>query len=423
MAAGKVAVVGAGWAGLAAAVEATRLGGAVTLFEMARQPGGRARSVDAAGQLLDNGQHICVGAYRETLRLMADLGVAEADAFVRSPLRLNDPQGIGLQLRSGSALPAFALAVLRHNGWSAWDKSALLKAAASWMLGGFRCDAADTVSALTAGLPAAVRAGLIDPLCIAALNTAATQASAQVFLRILRDALFSGSGSADLLLPRIPLGDALPAPAMRWLRQRDADIRLACRIEGLSALRGGWSVDGAMYERVILATSAPEAARLTRAAAPGWSRSAAALRHEPIITLYLGSAGTALPAAMLSLRAGADCPAQFVFDRGQLGGPPGTLAFVISGAQTWVERGRRATLDATLQQAESALGPYLGEPLREIAVWTEKRATFICTPGLRRPPLRIAAGLHAAGDYVDGPYPATLEAAVRSGLAAARASG
>jgi len=67
------------------------------------------------------------------------------------------------------------------------------------------------------------------------------------------------------------------------------------------------------------------------------------------------------------------------------------------------------------KQAE-ALG--LG-PLHVVQTVVEKRATFACTTGLRRPPARVAAGLFAAGDYVDGPYPATLEGAVRSGLAAA----
>ena len=80
-----------------------------------------------------------------------------------------------------------------------------------------------------------MRAGLIEPLCVAALNTPAAEASAEVFLRILKDALFAGAGSADLLLPRVSLGDALPAPALRWLRQHGAEIELSRRIEAVSA--------------------------------------------------------------------------------------------------------------------------------------------------------------------------------------------
>ena len=116
-------------------------------------------------------------------------------------------------------------------------------------------------------------------------------------------------------------------------------------------------------------------------------------------------------------------PAQFVFDRGQLGGPVGLRAFVISGAQPWVDRGAEATLQATLQQAADQLGAHLRAPLELLRQVTERRATFRCVPALERAPMRIASGLHAAGDHVDGPYPSTLEGAVRSGVDAVRGFG
>jgi hypothetical protein len=121
---------------------------------------------------------------------------------------------------------------------------------------------------------------------------------------------------------------------------------------------------------------------------------------------------------MLALHSDAGMPAQFVFDRGQLGGPDGLLAFVVSGAQPWVDQGLDATALAALAQARIALQAHLRGPLRLIHTIAEKRATFRCTPGLRRPGTVIAPGLLAAGDHVDGPYPATLEGAVRSGLQA-----
>ncbi|MEO7129605.1 MAG: desaturase, partial [Rhodoferax sp.] len=122
-----------------------------------------------------------------------------------------------------------------------------------------------------------------------------------------------------------------------------------------------------------------------------------------------------LPCPMLALRRSSDpartAPAQFVFDRGQLGGPANLLAFVIS-----TSNGSRADLQAqVIAQARSELGLQV-QPIQTIV---EKRATFACTPGLVRPPARIAPGLLACGDYIDGPYPATLEGATRSGVAAA----
>ena len=417
----RVAVVGGGWAGLAAAVEATRRGHRVTVFEMAAQLGGRARAVPIAGLTLDNGQHILIGAYSATLALMRSVGVAPERVLLRSPLRIAYPDGSGLVLQAGRPIPQFALAVMRTRAWPWLDRFALLGAAARWAVAGFRCDLHLSVAQLTAGLPDSVRRDLIDPLCVAALNTPAEAASASVFLRVLKDALFSGAGSADLLLPRSDLGQLLPAPAAQWLAQAGAAVRCGHRVQLIEAGAPAWRVDGEAFDHVILATSATEAARLVAPISADWALAARAMRYEPIVTVYLRSAGTRLPEPMLALRADALSPAQFVFDRGQLGGPEGLLAFVVSGAAHWVSRGTPATLEAVHRQARSALGAHLRGPLETTQVLTEKRATFACTPALARPAARIAQGLHAGGDYVAGPYPATLEGAVRSGMTAAAA--
>jgi len=421
----KLAVIGAGWAGLAAAVRLVQGGARVSVFELARRPGGRAKQAakqaDGAGRAFDNGQHILIGAYTQTIALMRTVGVDIEQTLLRTPLRITYPEGSGLQLEAGLPVFAFARAVLRLQAWPWLDRLALLAAAGGWALRGFRCDAALTVAQLTRPLPASVRHELIDPLCVAALNTPSGDASASVFLRVLKDALFSGPGSADLLLPRVSLSELLPLPALRWLEAAGARTVLSQRVNRLSALGDGWSVDDQVFDHAVLATSAVEAARLTQAFAPAWASVAADLRYEPIVTVYLRSEGARLPEPMLALRADADAPAQFVFDRGQLGGAPGLLAFVISGAQAWVEAGQPATLQATLNQARAVLGAYLPSPLEPVQVLSEKRATFRCTPGLQRSTMQIAPGLHAAGDHVIGPYPATLEGAVRSGIDAVHA--
>lgn len=411
-----VAVVGGGWAGLAAAVEATRRGHQVTLFEMAPQLGGRARAVDFGDALLDNGQHILIGAYAQTLSLMRFVGVDLERALLRTPLKVTYPDGAGLQLRPGSPLLTFAAGVMRYPGWGWREKQALLMASTRWALQRFRCDPSLTVSQLTARLPARVRDELLDPLCVAALNTPAPQASATVFLRVLKDALFSGPGSADLLLPRQRLSELWPTPAARWLKASGAALRLSTRVEHLTPLGDRWQVEGDTFDAVVLACTANEAARLTAAIAPDWSALAAGLRYEPIVTVYAHRPSSQpLPQPMMALRNDAERPAQFAFDLGQLGGPDRVIALVVSGAADWVGRGMGAVEQAALLQAHAAFG---GAPWQPLRTTTEKRATFLCTPGLQRPAQRVSAGLFAAGDYVDGPYPATLEGATRSGLAA-----
>lgn len=419
-----VAVVGAGWAGIAAAVHARRAGHAVQVFEMAPGLGGRARSVQLDGLVLDNGQHILIGAYRATLELMQLLGADASRLLQRMPLALVYPDGQGLRLPPGAPVPAFVRAVLGRRGWTWGERLALLAAAGRWGLAGFRCAGGLSVAALCRGLPPAVQQQLIEPLCVAALNTPASQASAMVFLRVLRDALFSGPGSADLLLPAAPLGDLLPAPAGRWFETQGVEVRLRHRAAQLQRLAAGWELDGRRFDAVLLACSAAEAARLCQPFAPAWALQAASLRYEPIITVYLRCAGLRLPLPMMALHAGSDAPAQFAFDLGALGGADGVFAFVISGARDWASAGLQATAEATLRQAASAFAPAgWSQPPTVLHVAAEKRATFQCTPDLQRPAASIGPGLWAAGDYVAGPYPATLEGAVLSGRAAAQSIG
>lgn len=417
----RLAVVGGGWAGLAAAVRAVQAGHQVTLFEMAPQLGGRARTVPlpAAAAPLDNGQHILVGAYRRTLGLLQTVGVQESELLHRSPLELRYADGRGFALPGGPVWIAFVRAVAGCVGWDWADRSSLIRAAAGWALDRFRCDPALTVDALCRPLTPAVRELLIDPLCIAALNTPAREASAAVMLRVLRDALFGGRGAADLLLPRRPLGELLPEPAARWLTSRGAVLRTGRRVSHLAAREGRWQIGTDVFDGSVLAVPAAEAARLTATIAPDWSARAQALRYEPIATVYLECPGARLPSAMTALVESPSAPAQFAFDHGALGGAAGRFAFVVSGAAAWVERGAGAMAAAVLDQARSAMpaGTWPATP-KLLKVLVERRATFRCTPALDRPPGRIAPGLMAAGDYVAGPYPATLEGAVQAGEAA-----
>ena len=221
----RIAVIGAGWAGLSAAVHAIEAGHEVDLFELSRHAGGRARSAMDGPEERDNGQHILIGAYTETLALMRRVGAAPEQVLRRSPLAVMFPDQSGLVLGQGAAVPAFVRAVLRAQHWPLRERFALLGTALRWRLAGFRCEASATVQALCAQLPASVLRDLVEPLCVAALNTPMSQASGQVFLRVLQDALFAGPGAADLLLPQAPLAHLLPGPAVRWLQIGRASCR------------------------------------------------------------------------------------------------------------------------------------------------------------------------------------------------------
>jgi len=414
----KLAVIGAGWAGLSCAVEATRLGHTVTLFEAAHMPGGRARRVDNIhGLALDNGQHILIGAYTATLKLMREVGVDIDTALQRLPLSLRFADGGGLKLPRLPAPLDLLAGIFTARGWTWRDKSSLLRTAIGWRLAGFRCASDTTVATLCAGLTPRVMQELIEPLCVSALNTPVAQSSGEVFLRVLNDALFSGSGGADLLLPRVDLGALFPDAAIRWLAAHDATLRIGTRVRAIAHEGDQWHVDGEAFDQVVLACAPWDAARLVRASgvpADSWCETTEALRFEAIATVYVrGAAPMAEP--MLALRSNpATAPAQFVFDRSQLGGPQGVLALVISANEASRETLERQVIAQAATQLEQT-------GLELIQTVVEKRATFACTPALARPSTSIAPGLLACGDYTEGPYPATLEGAVLGGLAVAQA--
>ena len=246
---------------------------------------------------------------------------------------------------------------------------------------------------------------LVEPLCVSALNLTSEHASGQVFLRVLKDALLSGAGSSDTLIPRTDLSQLLPEAALSWLQSHGAEVVLGERVSELP--------EGL----VLLACPAWQAAELTQSVAPSWAMQARSLKHTAIATVYARCTRSLdWPSPMLALRHDPPSPAQFAFDKGRLSGATdlhGVVALVVSDCTLE----RDAVTAAVLQQAQQQLGL----SLTWLTTVVEKRATFACTPGLQRPAMQVAKGVWACGDHVAGPYPATLEGAVRSGYAAAQA--
>lgn len=447
----RVAVVGAGWSGLAAAVSATDAGHQVTVFEASRSLGGRARRLPASSEallpdgsaaMLDNGQHILIGAYRETLDLMRQVGLSPSELLLRVPLNLRFDDGCGLRLpdwpQPWNLLAGLALA----SGWSLRDKWSLVQALRAWRKRGFQCDVRTTVADLCKDLHTAVVEDLIAPLCISALNTPPALASAQVFLTVLHDSLFTevnppapdssapwNAAGSDLLLPRVDLGRLLPEAAAAWLEARGVPVQLGQRCEAPQWSAGQWQLHGQGFDKVIWATAPQHAVQAFGAYQPlaphnvglhlqRWLRQARGLKYQSIATVYAHAPGLVLPQPLLALRSSPLAPAQVVLDRGQLDGPPGLMALVVSAPQ-----GSYDDLQGmVIAQANKALKPWLGAArLSPVQTVVEKQATFSCTPRLLRPPQRVAPGLLACGDYLYARYPATLEGAVRSGIMAALA--
>ena len=428
----KIAIVGAGWAGLAAAIQATQKGHHVTLLEASKFWGGRARSIQTNFEnypALDNGQHILIGAYQQTLSMMQTVGIDLEKAFWRKPLDLRYADGSGLSLPNKSFPINLLQGIVLNPCWRVVDKWQLMKTAWQWQAMNFECAEHLTVADLCQNMTPTVWQDLMEPLCVSALNTPAHEASGKVFLRIMKDALFGPAGSSDLLLPRLDLGELFPHAAIKWLEKNKVSCQSGQRIDSIVDLSNNpneakrWQLGDDKFDHVVIATPAWDAAHLLETFNSAWSTTANQLKHETIATVYVqGPLDFKLPQPMLALRTAQGSPAQFAFDRGQIyteARTPGLLTFVVSANKLSKE-------DVTHQVMGqlSALLIQLGqdalriEAFKVIQTVVEKRATFACVPNLKRPSARPCQGITVCGDYVEGPYPATLEGAVISGIQA-----
>jgi squalene-associated FAD-dependent desaturase len=414
-----IAVVGGGWAGCAAALMLAEAGVAVTLYEASRTLGGRARAVELEGQALDNGQHILLGAYGQTLQLIERLRPAAiSDGLWRLPLTLDQPPEFSLACPRLPA-PLHLLAGLLGAQGLSWREKL---AAARWahtVLKDAAAPAHLTVSQLTRSQSARLNRLVWHPLCISALNTPPEVASARVFSDVIRAAFGGSNRHSDLLLPRRDLTALFPAPAAARLAELDGEVRLSCRVSTLEAVPAGITLAtrdaSATYSHVILAV-APQHLAALAAPVPGLEslvRGVASFRYQPIATGYVQyDPAFRLRKPLFALSNG---PAQFVFDRGQSHGQAGLLAFVASAAADLSE--------GWLDEAETQLHR-IAEP--GAARWrkriVEKQATYACVADMARPTVRTPhPRILLAGDYTAGPYPATLESATQSGVQSASA--
>jgi squalene-associated FAD-dependent desaturase len=416
----RVAIVGAGWAGLAAAVTLAERGVPVTVYEASRSLGGRARRVSLDGVDLDNGQHVLIGAYRECLRLMRQVGVDPDGAFLRLPLELRFADGFHLRAPRLPSPFNLAGALVRGKGLPLGEATHALRFMASLRMKSFRVEPDRTVAELLDEhrQSRALRLHVWEPLCVSALNTPVRCASAQVFARVLRDGLTGSREASDFLIARTDLGQVFPEPAADYIRARGGEIRLGEPVRRLALAHGGIRVNEALEFSAAVIACGPQHAGPLLVQLPELADALSrinAFAYEPIVTCYLQyPESVALPCPMLGFNGGI---LQWVFDRGQLGRPKGLLAAVISASGPHEELSKEALVSAIDAELRAGLGAL--PAARWSQVITEKRATFSCRPGLARPegttPL---PGLLLAGDYVASEYPGTLEAAVRSGVAA-----
>jgi squalene-associated FAD-dependent desaturase len=400
----RIAIVGGGYAGMAAAASLAARGLPTRIYEAGPVLGGRARRVVQHGRSLDNGQHVLIGAYAELARLMRLVGVPD-EALLRMPLELRYASGFALRALRLPAPHGLLGGRLAARGAPLAERLGALRFVLALRRGGYRLEADCSVEALLARhrQDGALGKYLWRALCVSALNTPPARASAAAFLAVLRDALDGPSGASDLLLPRVDLARLFPEPAAAFVAAHGGEVRLNQAVRDLAALRRA-------HRAVIIAVGPHQLKYLSPELEPE-------LTYQPIYTCYLQyPERVRLPRPMLGLDGGL---VQWAFDRGALLGERGRLACVIS-AEGGHEDLTRAELAAACHRELARALAGLPQP-EWSSVIAEKRATAACEAGRAR----IAQTtrwpeVFLAGDYTDPEYPPTLEAAVRSGLRAAR---
>ena len=420
-----VAVIGGGFAGLSAAVTLANKGFSITLFESAPQLGGRARTVTMNEATVDNGQHILIGAYRETLKIMELVGVDPKAVLLRLPLHLSIPSHFELK---APLLPSpfhLLIALLTTKGLSIQERIAAAQFMARMKRINFTLHVDTNVSELleTENQNTAAIGYIWEPLCIAALNTPIRNASAQVFLNVLRDSLAGPRKASDLLLPKKDIGQIFPEPAAQYIQAKGGKIHLKHRVVQLDAddsqvtIRTGSQT--MPFDYVICATAPQHALQILKPIpeCEAIVETLGKFNYQPIYTVYLRyGENVRLPEPMMGLSGGI---AQWVFDHGQLTGQDGLLAAVISATGPHEKMDHKTLAMQIHQEISHHFGPWPTPNWMQVI--GEKRATFASMLGISRPDQQTPiARLLLAGDYTASEYPATIEAAVRSGVKCAQ---
>jgi len=436
----RIAVVGGGWAGCAAAVHLAKAGASVMLLEASRDLGGRARrqelELGGTRHVLDNGQHLMIGAYSEVATLLRLIAVPLDSVVERRPFELRYADGFRVQ---AARLPApwhlaWALLAARGLGFGERTEMAgLLRALkrSHWRLDA-DCELAGWLEAM--GQRPRLVARVWRPLAIAALNTPLERASAQMFVNVLRDSLGAASDASELWLARMNLSELLPEAAERFLGHQR--VRRGTRVETIAqedgtfrlGIRSSGELASLDADAVVYAAPPSQLSRVAERLT-GLAPILEAVERfsfEPIATVYLKytepkTISDRFPRQFTALIEAPDQEGygQWAFDRGAFeAANRGVVSVVISASGKHLEAPIEALATGVARQLTAQLG--LPAPVAARGI-VEKRATLAAVPGLVRPSNATPVpGFVLAGDWTASDYPSTLETAVRSGRAAAK---
>ena len=443
-----VIVIGAGFAGLSAAVDLSSRGARVLVLETKPQLGGRATTFRdrASGELVDNGQHVLFGCYRQTFRFLSTIG-AERDIRLQRDLDVVfvDPRGRRTRLRCPPAPPPLNLlgAVLDWEALTLRDRISVLRIARPVWLARRQARGDDVVIAASPGETVEnwlIRNGqtrrlrelLWEPLALAALNQSPRHAAAPTFARVLAELLGFHQQAAAVGIPARPLDRLYAEPARRFIETHGGEVRVGtpARVTLNAGVANGADVRGEqLRSRAVisavpwfsLASLFPDPTERPVSLVPILV-AAAAMTPSPIVTVNLWFDRLSLDAPFVGLPGRT---MHWVFDKGfAFGADTSNVSLVSSGADPLVSLSNDELVVIARRELLDALPETRRARLTHATVVREKRATFSLAPGQPgRPGTKTPIpGFYLAGDWIDTGLPGTIESAVTSGYWAAAAA-
>lgn len=422
----RLLVVGAGLAGLTAAIDGVDGGLEVTLLERRPFAGGRTFSfANDAGDLLDNGQHVFLGCCTSYLALLDRLG-QRSNIFLqrRLDLRLMDSEYGPARLREAPLpAPLHLLPSFLRLPYLTWrEKAGAL--ATLLAIGGRDLPEDESFAAWLArhGQTPNVIRRFWNLIVIPTCNAPAERVSAAQGGFVFREGLLRTRWGGRLGYPRVGLSEVVPERAVTWLRDRGAHLRFGIAVEhvGQEGIRtsGGDRVEADAY---VLATAAEEVPRLV---GQSWTRPVAGLKSAPIVGVNLWYDRPIFDGEVVA--AIVDGEAHWLFDRTRILGRPGSehhVAVSISAAEATIDTPRAELAAQVAARLTKALPAAAKATLVRTSVEKVRAATFVPAPGSEgarlnnRTPLQ---NVFLAGSWTNTGWPDTMESAVRSGHAAAR---
>ena len=420
---GSVAIVGGGWAGLACALKLAKAGYAPVVLESAPEPGGRARRAHVEGRDRDNGQHLMLGGCQSLKALFEAAGIQlPAVPFTFR----SDTRQVSVPAQAGRL--GLALALCRAHGFSWSERYQLLRALTHLQIRHWHVDQTLTVAdwLQQTEQPASLINEFWAPLALAILNTPLHEAAMWRLVPVLRDTLGQGGSALCLLQPESNLSASIVDPIVSAIQQAGGRIRCGVRVSGIEQTASGYQLlihnaSTEVFDQVVLALPTWALSHLSLPPSLNSTAWAQAFGSQPIATIYLGfESSFCLPSPLIQLAGPMPEDARvWAMDRAHCG-EPGVVAISLSAEGPWHALSGDALTHAclsALQEAVNNLPPCLWQK----AV-TVQRATYAATPAalIAESDLTPLPGLYLAGDWSHPAYPATLEAAVSSGFAAAQ---